>query len=456
MRTFIIAAAGLAAAVLIGLIAFANPYARVGAAYAAKTLCSEIFVAGREEAAVRSSDLAGINPMIERVAAKVDRKSRRVTAALYGLGRTEVIFREGYGCTIAAGGPPAPLPPLAPIAPGAAWPEALEGSPGALPSIGYRALGAALDSAMADAPAATRSILVIVDGAVVGSRFAEGFSAETPMLSWSMAKSVTATIAGAAAERGHIRLEDPALVPEWKADARKSKITWNDLLRMQSGLAFTEVYGPGSDATAMLFAARDAGASAAVKPLVHEPGAHWAYSSGTTNLIARTLRQVLAEKGIDFTAFAREAVFAPVGAASLVMEPDSSGTPIGSSFMYATVGDWARLGALYLQDGLAGDRRILPEGWVDAATRAAPAADNQYGLQIWLNGDGAEGRSRAYPGVPPDMFYFSGHEGQFVYVFPDKRMIVVRTGITRGADPEKVFGPYLAALYAAVGEGAAP
>lgn len=454
MRTFFIVVAGLALAALIGLIALANPYARVGAAYAAKTLCSEIFVAGRDEAAIRASDLAGINPMIERVAAKIDRQGRRVTAALFGLGRTEVEFRDGYGCTIVAGGPPSALPQLAPAPQGAAWPDASGEEGSAAPRVDYAALGASLDRAMADAPAATRSILVVVEGSVVGSRFAPGFSADTPMLSWSMAKSVTATIVGAAVERGVIRLEDPAPVPEWRGDAARSKITWNDLLRMQSGLAFTEIYGPGSDATRMLFAARDAGAVAAAMPLKHTPGAHWSYSSGTTNLIARTLRQVLAERGVDYTAFAREAVFAPVGAASFVMEPDSAGTPIGSSYMYATVGDWARLGALYLNDGLAGNVRVLPEGWVADATRAAAPADGQYGLQIWLNGDGEHGRARAYPGVPESMYYFSGHEGQFVYVFPDKRMIVVRTGITRGADPEKVFGPHLRALYAAV--GAAP
>jgi hypothetical protein len=456
MRTSAIVVAGLALAVLTGVIALANPYARVGAAYAAKTLCSEIFLAGRDETSVRATDLAGVNPMIAKVDARVDLPRRRVVASLFGLGRAVAIYREDYGCTIAAGGPPETLPALPPITTGAAWRQAPDEEGSAMPGVDYAALGAALDAAMADAPAANRSIFVVVQGAVVGSRFAPGFGETTPMLSWSMAKSVTATIAGAAVERGYIRLEDPAPVPEWRGDAARSAITWNDLLRMQSGLSFTEVYGPGSDATKMLFAARDAGAVAAAKPLKHAPGAHWSYSSGTTNLIARTLRQVLAEKGIDYSVFAREAVFSPIGAASFVMEPDSAGTPIGSSYMYATVGDWARLGALYLKDGLAGNVRVLPEGWVAAATRAEAPADGQYGLQIWLNGDGAEGRARAYPGVPANMYYFSGHEGQFVYVAPDKRMIIVRTGITRGADPEKVFGPTLAALYAAVGEAKTP
>lgn len=456
MRTFAAVAAGLIAALLIGLISLANPYARVGAAYAAKSLCSEVFVARRDAAQVRASDLTGVNPMIERVSAQIDASKQRVSASLFGLGRTEAVFRKGYGCTIVAGGEPIALPPLPPAEHSAPWPRATGGADTKLPRVDYAALGRALDASMADPQAATRAILVIVDGAIAAERFAPGFDEATPMLSWSMAKSVTATIVGAAADRGFLRLDDPAPVPEWRSDARKAAITWNDLLRMQSGLAFTEVYGPGSDATFMLFAARDAGAVAAAKPLSHAPGTHWSYSSGTTNLIARTLRQVLAAKGIDYTAFAHEAVFAPIGASSFVMEPDSSGTPIGSSYMYATIGDWARLGALYLNDGLVGNLRILPEGWVAAATRAAPAADNQYGLQIWLNGDRAMGRARAYPGVPPEMYYFSGHEGQFVYVFPDKRMIVVRTGITRGADPEEVFGPTLAAIYAAAGERPAP
>ncbi|MBY0421913.1 MAG: beta-lactamase family protein [Parvularculaceae bacterium] len=456
MRSLLYVVLGIAAAALIGLVAYAAPAARVASAYVGKTLCSEIFIAGRDEAAVRRDDLVGIDPILPRVRAVVEHARSRVVASLFGLGRTVVVHRPGYGCTMVAGGAPVALPPPPPRAPLRPWPSTTIGAPDAPKAVDFDALGEALDAAIANETAKTRALLVVVDGRVVGARFAPGFSAETPFLSWSMAKSVTATLVGAAALKGHLNINEAAPVPEWKGDRRKAAISWNDLLRMQSGLAFSEVYGdPGSDASRMLFAARDAGGYAAMRPLIYAPGKVFAYSSGTTNLLMRTLRQVLASHGVELEAFAHSALFDPIGVSSLVMERDSSGAPIGSSYMYATVGDWARLGQLYLDDGRVGNVRILPEGWVAAATTPAAAADGRYGLQIWLNRPGAA-RPRTYPGAPETMFYFSGHEGQFVYVVPDRRMIVVRVGATRGADPETILAPSLAALIAAVEPRKAP
>lgn len=450
MRTLLYAFLGILAATLVGVVAYAGPASRVASAYVGKTLCSEIFVAGRDEATVRRDDLVGIDPMLQRVEAVVDRSHARVVASLFGLGRTVVVFRRGYGCTMVANGAPEPLPEPPPRRPLNSWPTVSKDAPDAPRNVDFDALDEALDAAMAHQQTRTRALFIVVDGRVVGARFAPGFSAETPLLSWSMAKSVTATLVGAAALKGHLNINEAAPVPEWRNDKRKAAITWNDLLRMQSGLAFSEIYGdPGSDATRMLFATRDAGGYAAQRPAIHPPGVVFSYSSGTTNLIARTLRQVLASHGVDLETFAQAAVFGPLGVSSLVMERDSSGTPIGSSYMYATVGDWARLGQLYLDDGMVGSVRILPKGWVAAATTSAEAADGRYGLQIWLNRPGSA-RPRTYVGAPESMLYFSGHEGQFVYVMPDRRMIVVRAGVTRGADPEAVLAPTLAALAAAV------
>lgn len=451
MRVIIFVLAALALAVLAATLGWVNPAARVASAYVGKTLCSEVFLAGRDEAVVRKVDLANISPALQAVHADIDRGRRRVEAALFGLGRATVMYRPGFGCTIEAGGAPAALPVLHSIAAGAAWPDATAEAPTRRGVVDYEKLNAALDAAIADDKTATRAIFVVVDGEKAGARFRDGFNAETPFLSWSMAKSVNATIVGAAAYKGYLDPAAPAPVAEWARDGAKSKITWNDLLRMQSGLAFSEAYGdPGSDVSRDLFVVRDAGRYAALRPVAHAPGEVWSYSSGTANLLARTLRRTLEARGLDYFNFAREAVFGPIGATSFVLEPDSSGTPIGSSYVYATVGDWARLGALYLNDGVVDGVRVLPEGWVKAATTPAPPADGQYGLQIWLNHPGADGRPKAFPGAPDDMYYFSGHEGQFVFVIPEKKMIVVRTGITRGQDAEAAFAPTLAALYAAV------
>ncbi|MBB5519373.1 serine hydrolase domain-containing protein [Amphiplicatus metriothermophilus] len=429
---------------------YLNGVAQVPAGYVAKTLCSEIFLAGRPEAVVRAGEFSGINPVLDHVRARADKEAKAVSAALYGLGRSRAIYRDGYGCAIARG-PLAPLPPLEPMRPGAPWPEARADSVSALPRVDYAAIENALDAAMADARAAHRALLVVVDGALVAERYADGFDAATPFLSWSMAKSVTATIVGAAVLRRHIDITDPAPVEEWRDDPARAAITWNDLLRMQSGLAFDENYAdPRSDVNRMLFREADAGAAAARRPLVHPPGDHWSYSSGTTNLIARTLRRVLAEKGVDYQAFAREAVFRPIGAASVVMETDSAGAPIGSSYVYATARDWGRLGQLYLNDGVWEGRRLLPEGWPDYVSAPTPASDGAYGAHFWLNRDG-EMRRRYISGAPESLYFFSGHEGQYVFIIPDKRTVIVRTGMTRGMPPLSVVAPTVAAIVAAIG-----
>lgn len=448
-RGLLIASAlAVAAAGAFGFVK-ANGYAAVGAGYMAKIACSEIFLAKRDAIAVVEGEFDGISPAFDHVRLKIDAEKREVAAALYGLGRAEAVYRESYGCTLKHGAL-AVLPGLAPVA-DKPLPEAFAGSAQARSDVDYEALSAALDAAFADEKAATRAILVVKDGAVIAERYAPGFTRDTPFLSWSMAKSVTATMVGAAVHRGFLDLDGPAPVPEWAGDPERAAITWNDLLQMQSGLAFSEVYGdPSSDVTRMLFRARDAGEVAAKKPLLHSPGTHWSYSSGTTNLIQRTLRETLEAEDAGYHAFARDALFEPLGMASAVMEPDASGTFVASSFVYATARDWAKLGLLYLNDGVADGVRLLPEGWSAYAARPASASDGFYGAQFWLNHPGTDGRPKYVPGVPEDAYLMAGHEGQYVLIVPDKRLVVVRTGMTRGAEPMPIVAPIFAAIYAAL------
>lgn len=448
-RGGMIAAASAVAAA--GAFAFvkADDYAGVGAGYMAKVACSEIFLAGRESPAVLDGEFNHISPALEHVRLTIDSEKKTVTGSIFGLGGANAIYRDGYGCTLRRGAL-ATLPPLTPVA-DKPLPEALPGTPQMRIDVDYGAIGAALDSAFDDADAATRAILVVKDGAVIAERYAPGFSATTPFLSWSMAKSVTATMVGAAVHQGFVDLSAPAPVAEWSGDAARAAITWNDLMRMQSGLAFTEIYGvPNADAPQMLFRARDAGAVAARKRLAHPPGTHWSYSSGTTNLLQRTLRETLEANDTGYHAFARDNIFAPLGMASAVLEPDASGTFIGSSFMYATARDWAKLGLFYLNDGVVEGERILPEGWSRYVATPASASDGFYGAQFWLNNPGTDGRTKYMPGVPDDAYLMAGHEGQYVLIVPDKRVVIVRTGMTRGEEPMPHVAPVFAAIYAAV------
>ncbi len=447
---------GLGAAAALGLV-FAGVQAdrmiRIGAGYKAKIACSEVFAAGRGPGRVLSGEFEGMPEVMKQIRVRYDAEAKTVRArGPLGLGRARAVYRDGYGCTLANAGRVAPLPPAPAGFAAEPWPEAPPVSGKAIHRIDYGALDFALTQAFENNEANHRAVLIAVDGKIVEERYADGFDEETGFLAWSMAKSVTATLVGAAARRDFLDVEDPAPVPEWEGDEDKAAITWDDLLRMQSGLAFEEAYDkPRSDVNRMLFEKGDAGGFAARMPVEHAPGEVWYYSSGTTNLIARTLSDVLADQGVTLHAFAREVLFKPLGAASIVLEPDAAGNFIGSSFVYATARDWARLGQLYLQDGVWNGERLLPEGWADYVKTPAAASDNQYGAQFWLNLEG-ETRPRFFPGVPEEMYFFSGHEGQYVFIIPDKRMVVVRTGMTRGRSAMEAVAPLLKAVYDAVGD----
>ncbi len=426
--------------------------ARIGAGYKAKILCSETFVAKRDSARIAAIEFENIDPTMAKIGTSLDETRKTVRASAFGLGRAQAVYRDGYGCTLANAGRIAPLPALPPMAASDPWPEAPPVSGRALAWIDYAAVDYALSRAMDDATAGHRALIVVVDGKVIDERYAVGFDQDTPMLGWSMSKSILATLIGAAQHNGLLKVTEPAPVSDWSDGDIRTRITWNNLLQMQSGLRFDEDYeNPISDVNRMLFERADTGKFAAEKPSYVRFGSLWSYSSGTTNLLSRTLRETLEANAQTIHGFARDALFDPVGATSFVMEPDASGTPIGSSFMYATPRDWARIGQLYLQDGVWNGKRILPEGWVRYATEPAAASDNQYGAHLWLNGDGAAERERFFTGLPEDAYFMAGHDGQYTIIIPSKDLVIVRMGITRNADPINVVRPVVEDIYQAVG-----
>nr|WP_274387421.1 serine hydrolase [Salsipaludibacter albus] len=270
----------------------------------------------------------------------------------------------------------------------------------------------------------TRAVVVVRDGRVVAERYADGFDAQTPLLGWSMGKSVANAVVGRLVADGRMALDDADLREEWAGDLR-AQITMAELLHMTSGLAFDETYDPDTDATNMLFRPGSTAEFAAAKPLADDPGTAWSYSSGTSNIVCDEAQDA-SELGLEL---ARDLVFDPLGMTSAVMEADASGGLVCSSFPYMTARDWARFGQWFLQEGEWEGQQLLPTDWIEATTTPVELeTENPYGAHWWLN-EGADGDLRM-PGVPADAYWASGNEGQQVVVVPSEDLVVVRLGFT--------------------------
>ena len=412
----------LLAAILGGCV-YLNSLMPIITGYAAKNLASDVFVSGREPADVEALDLNF--SFIKFTRNKVDFENHTVTSRFLW-SKSQALYREGYGVTLLRGknalarlqaqkypdvvnipGPETLLPGdsaltarLAPIAKALVDDHAYNGTPFAF-------------------------IVVHQDG-VVAERYREGITADTRLLSWSMGKSFTNALVGIMAGDGLVDIHAPMDIPEWQGDGRAA-ITLSDLMQMQSGLEWNENYGTRSDVNLMLHREEDMGLFALSKPLMAKPGTHWYYSSGSTNIIMRYLRGRFASEE-EFLQYIHERLFDPLGIDNPCFEPDMSGTPVGSSYLYATARDFARLGHMYLHDGCVGEERLLPEHWVEYTTTPASDSKGGYGACFWLN------RSKTYPSAPEDMYSCQGHDGQMIFIIPSKELVVVVLGYSPKPD----------------------
>ncbi len=425
-----------ALAALAGWLWFAPPdLIRVGTGYAAKIVCSNVFVAGRGADEVLKLDVqAPGHPILKLVRISVDRNARTVSAGLLGLfGKSTALARDGLGCASVPDGEvaivlPSPLPPLAAVQPSdALWPQGGRVEPSQDPAV-----AAILDDAALAGPG-MRAIVVVQNGRIVGERYGAGFSAATPLLGWSMSKTVNAAIVGTMVREGRLALDDVALFEEWDGDGR-SGISVADLMAMSSGLEFNEDYGDVTDVTRMLFLKSDMPSFAVEKPGLHSAGGFFSYSSGTAVVLSR-LWQNQFDTDAEALAWPREALFGPLGMASAVMETDAGSTFVGSSYVYASARDWARFGQFLLQGGVWNGQAILPAGFVRWMTEEAPASKGEYGRgQLWLHGPDAgtpEGQDPdAGFDLPADAYWLLGHDGQSTAVIPSKNLVVVRLGLT--------------------------
>ncbi len=410
-------------------------------AYKARQLCSGVFVAGRDAAAVERDLEADDLAILGFIGGSVDGRARSAMASFAGIAR-EAVYRGSTGCALVfESGAVTPSTPGAAVAAADVRASAsshdapAHGATGPLPTALDHRLEAivarAFDERNPSRPQRTRAIVVLHHGRIAAERYAGGITAGTPLLGWSMTKSVMNALAGILVREGTWSLATPLPVPGWQSDDdARHAITLDHALRMSTGLAFDEETTIAlPDVLTMLLAEPDMAAFAAGKPLEAAPGARWQYSSGTSVILAGAMRQAFAGQAA-YETFPRRALFDPLGMTSAVIETDTSGTFVGSSLMWATARDWARFGLLYLRVGVGDGTRILPEGWVAYTRTPAPAdASRRYGAHVWLDVPDGYGASGAP--LPADAFHAAGHQGQFVTIVPSRDVVVVRLGATR-------------------------
>lgn len=404
--------------------------ARIGASTYAKIMCSGIFVSGLAEQQIKTQDLAALPAMDLRI----DRQAQSVAATL-GSQRRVARHRAGLGCTLDNAGA-SDLTRSTAAKPYAQVKESDPAHPAPLPvklqEAAAQAVARAFEENNARRSRRTRAVLVIKGGSIVAEQYAEGVDADTPLPGYSMAKGVGNLLVGLLVQRGWLSLQQDDLREEWRVrpdDARR-RITVDQLLRMTSGLQWSEDYvGSSSDAMLMLTSTPTPGSYAASKPLQepvseHMPGEQWQYSSGDYAIVSDVVGSTLRSHGEDPQGFAYRQLFSKLGMTSAVLEATQDGNYFVSSFMLATARDWARLGLFLLEQRKGGQARpdMLPPQWLTQSLQPTKAKGMRPGAEIgsafWVNTIGAK--------LPAEVFFLAGYQGQYLIMIPAIDLVVVR------------------------------
>lgn len=445
-KIVLLATTAIACAALALGAARARDVPKVATGFVADILCSETFVSGLDTSrnfAETTDAMPGTGLITWAMDYQVDRARKDVTVTLFGIGRSHAVYREGLGCTLEHGEPLADVAPPPDDRQPALLPE-IAGP--AIVSPQSEGLAAALDRAFME-PAQppyrrTRAVVVMKSGRIVAERYADGIGPETPLLGFSMTKSVISALTGILVRQGKLKLDGPAPVAAWKnPDDPRHAITVDQLLRHTAGLALgsslqASLGSAFEPVNRMKFVEDDMATYAASMPLATAPGTVWNYHDGNTILLAHLIRAGGGSPA-DALRFARRELFAPLGMRHVTLQLDGAGTIEGSSEMLASARDWARFGQLYLNDGVAGGKRILPEGWVNYSATATPNAWVGIGAGFWTNqGDSFGANFRVEHGWPRDAFFAKGTIGQYTIVIPSERLVLVRMGRSPNWPPE--------------------
>jgi CubicO group peptidase (beta-lactamase class C family) len=415
------------------------PYQRaLAAGYKAAFLCSGIFNAGRTQAQVEALELTGIYPEYQPLIAGMPAKIIHTTEAVQvqvswsdKMPPRKAVWHDGIGCQLQPIGDPIEPSNLPNLPVPAARPVTLKWPAGDLvgrvdPPKNLREIGERAFAGSYGAGSRSVGLLIVKDGQVVLERYADGFGPLVSNRTWSVAKSLAGTLIGIAVRR---RLLDPAksaAIPEWQGDEYhndpRKNITLDNLLRMSSGL-HSDTAGNRTDALYM--GATTVGQETVHWPLEALPGTRFRYANNDILLAIRALRESTVDE-YQYVNFPRAELLEKIGMYHTILETDWAGNFILSSQVWSTARDLARLGLLWLNDGVWNGERILPEGWVKYMTTPSgpqPAEGPGYGATMWLFGPDQ--------GVPEGSYAAQGNRGQYIMVIPSQRLVVVR----RGEDP---------------------
>ncbi|WP_277013447.1 serine hydrolase domain-containing protein [Flavobacterium lindanitolerans] len=421
--------AGILLAIMIVYLGFTNyPKLDLISGFSAKSIASGYFIGHRTQQMIESGD--NDIKLINLASNTINEKEHYATTSVYGLKERKAIYREGLGVTLINNDFDLSKPYLVPkrIKLNSNLPYPFgnnEPKDTVFATIDYSKLEKAVEGAFdkkGEKNKRTRSLLILYKDKLIAEKYDSGFDKNSMILGWSMTKSLTATYFGILQKQGKIDINSPAPIAEWKNDKR-SKITINDLLHMNSGLEWEEKYDKICDATLMLFEAEDMSKVQREKPLVGQPNESWNYSSGTTNLLSGILRNQFKTQQ-EYLDFWYSSLIDKIGMDSMLIETDMAGNYVGSSYAWATTRDWGKFGLLYLHKGNWNGEQLFDESWAKYVATPTKTSNERYGGHFWLNAGGK------YPDAPKDLYYASGFQGQKIFIIPSKDLVIVRFGLT--------------------------
>jgi CubicO group peptidase (beta-lactamase class C family) len=417
--------------ILFGLILWKRPdnAIRIATASISDVMCSGVFVSGLPPQRAFDESFAtdkGLKVLLPGLHYVVDRANRRITTDWHGRFSSVSTYYPSYGCA---------LPWQTPGVGTLQTAHEVTNPPEIRPLVESNdpeirdALARAFAEPATGARRHVHAIVVMHNGDIIAERYANGFDPDTPLLAYSVSKSVINALVGILVKQGRLDVHALAPVAAWNgpADPRHT-LTLDNLLRMTSGLALTEDDSGFDPVSIMMFQKSDMATYAAQAKLKAKPGTEWEYSSGNTLIVAGVLRDAVGGGAAGMIRFAHRELFDAIGMRHVLMEFDGAQTLIGSTRTYASARDWARFGQLYLDDGVANGRRILPSQWNTYSS--SPTLDAPYGAGFWSNVPAPGDKEPRIAGLPADAYYASGMNGQRIVIVPSKHLVIVRFGTT--------------------------